>query len=486
MLFAGLAGYALAFCLPSLWARLTFTGILQHQEGQTIYILHRMMESVANLYVAPSIEAASLIYNPACYLYLWLLHPLLGDQIVHIRFASVVAPLGLSLMFIEIAGRRFMKVRRLGLLTGMIWLVVNPQFAWIDLARPDALFLLSIVVVWFALCLDDRWKAKQLMVGATIALAFSVKQHGALLAAAPLLLALADRRYLAGVAVAALGCGVVVLATWLAYGENYIDWAFREPASHPFSIADGLAMLQRVAVFMPFAFAAPLAVTAIRSDPHSAEKKLVVVALVTFAASLLSAGKDGGSYANYNLFVLIGSIAAARLLLDLATLNGARSQLVAAGLGLMVAWTIWSNESAGMRARVTPTALDAAAQAAFIDFSRRIAGEPWATTWPQADLWAGHQMKAPVQSRRAIDADPDDASLLESHRFEAIFLSDALDRWSINREVRRSYTWCFAIAEFFQLQTIAGRMFHPTDALAPSAEACLRLRDLAAITRRAA
>ena len=113
--------------------------------------------------------SGSVIYNPAYFFYLWALNPIVGLNVAAIRIASVVPPLLGSALLIEWMGRKKMQLTLLGVGWCIVSLALFPLVTWIDLARLEAMLFLSIVVLWFTLCIDDQRRGKFVAVGLAVA-----------------------------------------------------------------------------------------------------------------------------------------------------------------------------------------------------------------------------------------------------------------------------------------------------------------------------
>ncbi|MEX2169587.1 MAG: hypothetical protein WD851_09765 [Pirellulales bacterium] len=462
-----LGAYVVVFVLPVFYRRLTFPGVLEHQESMTIFLLHRMSQGVGNLYQMPSLHTGSVIYNPAYFFYLWALHPIIGDHAVPIRIASVVPPLLLCAVLIEIIGRKQMHLRWLGVAWAFVSLALYPLVTWIDLARLEAMLLLSIVLVWYTLCLDDNWRPKWVLVGLAVAFSFAVKQPGALFVAAPLMLAIVDRRYLISVATAIGGIAAFVAAMVLWFGEPYLYFAFTEPSRHPLSIGQAVEYLQDIVALAPLILFGPL-ITIIRGfDLGSSHGKLLLVSTLTFLISAMGAGKAGGSLTQYVIMLLVAAIPAAEWLrLGVRGFDRASTRFGIA-VCIVLAYSILITEVHDYGQRVRPRRLDREQQAALLEVVRSVPGETWVTTWTHIDLWAKHPVFAPLSPVGFSMAEKEIEDAIRSRRFSLIVISPAREKkLSIVDLVKSHYHFCFSMP----MRDFGSQLFLPTEVWARSAE----------------
>lgn len=456
--------YVILWILPIFYRRLMFSGVLEHQESMTIFLLHRMSDGVRNLYQMPSLESDGVIYNPAYYFYLWVLQPLLGFQSVPIRLASVLPPLIGSAVLIEIIGRKDLHVRWLSWAWAFLVLAVYPRVTWIDLARPEALLLFSIVLIWFAVCLSDARRLKFVFVGLAIAFSFAVKQPGALYTAVPLFLAIYDRRYLisAAVAVVTVGFFVAVMHYW--FGSAYLFWVYDQPASHPFSVSDAAARFWHLFVLAPIVVVGPILWLARGVGLNSPEGKYLIVAGVTFVVSMLGAGKLGGWYYQYVIFLCFTIIPAAeiirRALYSTDPANMRRCMIVFAAITYSIAILEWQ----GGRQWVKPGRGDRDQQAKVLEVVRSVPGETWVTTWPHIDLWAGHPVHASIMFMGEFPpATEETEQAIRSERF-ALILTSPENPNRFDALIKKHYHYCGSL----KMRIFGARMFLPVDVWAKS------------------
>jgi hypothetical protein len=460
--------YVIFWVLPIFYRRLMFPGVLEHQESMTIFLLHRMSESVKNLYQMPSLQSDGVIYNPAYYFYLWALQPLLGFQSTPIRLASVLPPLLGSVVLIEIVGRRYLQVRWLSWAWAFLVLVVYPRVTWIDLARPEALLLFSIVLIWFAICVSDAWRPKFVFVGLAVAFAFAVKQPGALYAVVPLLLAFSDRRYFisAAVAIVTIGLFVAVMHVW--FGPAYLYWVYDQPSSHPFSAGDAAARFWHLFVLAPIVVIGPLLWLVRGVSLNSPEGKYLMLAGVTFVVSMLGAGKLGGWYYQYVILLCFAIIPAAdivrRALYSTDPTNMRRCMIVFAAIIYSIAILEWQ----GGRQWVKPGQGDRDQQARLLEVVRSVPGETWITTWPHIDLWAGHPVHASIMFLGQHQPATEETELaIRSKRF-ALILTSAENPNQFDALIEEHYLYCGSL----RMRSLGARMFLPLDVWAKSKEEC--------------
>ncbi|MEX2167930.1 MAG: hypothetical protein WD851_01345 [Pirellulales bacterium] len=458
--------YVVLFVFRIVYARLTFPGILQHQESTTIYLVYRMAESLGNLYQMPALESESVIYNPAYYFYLWALHPLIGFQAAPIRIASVVPPLLLCAVAIEFIGRKYMQVRRLGWTWAFVVLAIYPLFTWIDLARLEAMLLLSIVLLWLTLCLDDRWRPKYVLVGLVVVFSYTVKQPGALFVAAPLALAIVNRRYLISVGIAAVGIAASTAAMIAWFDDPYIYWVFTQPASHPFRFIDASIYLRELVGITPIILFGPLLWLTRGFELKSAQGKFFVVAVITYLVSTLGAGKLGGWYTQYIILLLLAVIPAADLIRRGLHTHDWASMRFCAVIFVIIGYSIITIEACGDRRRVRPRVIDREQHAALMEVVRSAPGETWVTTWPHIDLWAGHPVKASLFFLDKYQpATNETEQAIRSRRFALILMSPEAPN-KFDALIQANYLHCGSLP----MRDFGARMFWPTEVWARSPE----------------
>lgn len=472
----GLATYACSRSLPLLFRRLMFPGVLEHQESYTVFLLHRMAESPGNLYDMPSLTTGSVIYNPAYYFYMWALRPLVGYNLAAIRIASVVPPLLACGVLVEIIGRRRMALRGLGLVWGCVTLTFYPAATWIDLARLEPLLLFSIVLVWFTLCMDDAWRPKFALVGLAVSFSFAVKQPGALLIAAPLVLSVLDRRYLISAAVALAAIAAFAGAMYLCYGESYIYWTITQPGTHNFFPRLAILRLGEIVRLAPILLIGPMFLVLRGCNVCSPEGKLLLVTAGTFVICVMGAGKVGGGSAQYIVILYLSAIGAAVVILkslSLADLGGLRFGLSSL---VVLAYSLAMIRATEQDRTGWPRREDRQQQAAVLDVVQSVDGESWVTTWPHIDLWAGNPPKnslvnlvagsGDVASQSEFDAPaPDCEGAIRDRRFALVITTHEFVP-PFQELLDRHYLYCGSLP----MRHFGHRLFPPTEVWARSHE----------------
>jgi hypothetical protein len=326
------------------------------------------------------------------------------------------------------------------------------------------MLLLSAVFFWFTLCLDSEWTPKYMLVGLAVVLSYAIKQPGALFVAAPLALALGERRYLYSVAVAICGMAALTAGMTAWFGEPYIYWAIRQPASHPFRFMDASIHLRELMGLTPIVLFGPLLWLAHGIEWSSARGKLMIVYALTFLISTLGAGKLGGWYTQYVIAVFLAVIPAADFIRrGLGTGDWSRMRFCAVVFAI-IAYSIVTIEACGDRHRVRPRSLDRAQHAALVEVVKSVPGDAWVTTWPHIELWAGDPVNSSLTFLDKYPAATEEAeNAIRTRRFSLIFTSPE-GPTQFDALIQTNYVHCGSLP----MRHFGARMFWPTEIWARS------------------
>ncbi len=214
-------------------ARMTYPFELEWIEAGMVESARRV--SVGQpLYAAPSLEYVAFNYTP---LYAVMSAPLVswfGPTFFPLRLLSFVASLAvLALIFLIVV--RETRSRLAGVVAaGLFAACYRAGGTWLDIARPDSLYLALLLGSIAVLAFDASPRRGPLCGGLLLALAFLTKQS-ALAVALPLFayFAIWDRKRLLGLALGFLGlAGGVTLAWDLASGGWFRYFAFAVASRH--------------------------------------------------------------------------------------------------------------------------------------------------------------------------------------------------------------------------------------------------------------
>jgi len=209
---------AAALLFPLLYAatalaRLSYPFELEWMEGGVLAGVQRLLHGQP-LYAAPSLDYIPFDYTP---LYLWvaaLPARLLGESFAALRLTSFAASLGVFALLASIVRREGGSAAAAFLAVGLFAATYRLAGAWLDVARPDTLFLLLVLAALRAYRMRDPARGGALA-GALFALAFLAKQTALLIALPVVLHALiAERRRfaaLAGAMLALIGGSTLLL-----------------------------------------------------------------------------------------------------------------------------------------------------------------------------------------------------------------------------------------------------------------------------------
>ena len=210
--------YPLAFLLVAL-ARLGHPFELEWMEGGTLDQVHRLVAG-RPMYVAPSLDFISFDYTPLYYWTAALAARVLGAGFTPLRLVSLLAALG-SLVILFVLARRETKSTAAGILAASLFAATyRLGGAWLDIGRPDSLYLLFVLGGFLAYRALAGARGAALA-GVLFAAGFLAKQT-ALVIALPLALhaLLADRRRFAAFAgtLAALVAGSTLVLDRATHG----------------------------------------------------------------------------------------------------------------------------------------------------------------------------------------------------------------------------------------------------------------------------
>lgn len=488
--------YAICKSLPIMFHRLLFNGVLEHAEPTSFYLsgmlrekypLYQYVKSSAALY------QTGTIYNPLYYLYLRMLPEGWISNLSVLRIMSFVPPFLLSGVFIESAMRRALNLKWVGFVWGIIFLALYPMYGWVDLSRPDAFFMFSMVLVLFCLSLEDRGYAKFFLVGISICICFLVKQPGLILVCIPLFLSVFERKYLISCAVSLVSIILSVIFLRLHYGAAYWDWAFSAPSHHPFSLSHGILVFAQYTGDVAISLAAPFIFLLQKRDVVGQSYRKVSPLFLMCGAALvlafISSGKEGGWIADFIIFMNMSTIIMSVLLCR--SLHGLQKNIIFSGIvvGLGILLSVSIIESRDMRHVIKAPKKDVG-QEKLEQIVQHIKGDVWTTTWPIVDYRAGKPVKSPLQqlcqawlSACSEVHDPGPGllnpamwSAVSEKKFEAILLPNNLFVSGLSSIVKNKYIYCFSLRDHNELRYYYGQMYWPSEVWVASQATCDDLR----------
>ncbi|MFT8440507.1 hypothetical protein [Acetobacter fabarum] len=477
--------------------RLAFNGVLEHSEATTFYFSGLLREKYP-LYQYTHSPAAfyqtSSIYNPLYYLYLRAFPEAWIANLSALRILSFVPPFLLSAVLVEASIRRILGLNWAGLLWSLLFLALYPMYAWIDLSRPDAIFMLSIISVLFTCSLKDSGFLKFILVGLSICVCFLVKQTGLLLIGIPLVMAVYERKYLISFA-AALGSIIlsVALLQW-TYGPAYWHWAFTIPRTDPYSLNQSILLVAQYTGDVVISLLAPFLLLSQKHLPNNRTLRDIAPLLLTcgaaFGLAFVSGGKCGGWIADFVIYMEISAIVLAILLRE--ALRSLHMNILLSGLAvsLGVLFSISILEARNMRHNLKP-ARNETDQIELVQMVHHIKGDVWTTTWPIIDYLAGKTIKSPLQiicqawfgvcntpsNIRADYLDPKIWNPITEKHVEAVFMPDNLSVPTLEAILKQKYIYCLSLKNHLKIKYFyGGQMFWPSEVWVASQTTCDDLR----------
>ncbi len=260
----------IALALVSLLALAAFVGVAFARIGHPYeleWIEGGMRETVRRvlagqpLYVAPSIEYVPFLYPPLYFHASALFARVMGEGFEALRAVSLVASLASLVLIARLASRGGFGAATGLIAAGLFAAAYAKGGAWLDLGRVDALFLALTLGAIAVLAGARTGFTRGAMAGALFGVAYLTKQPAALIAVPfAALLALEDRRGLAGFAVAFAGVAFGIhLAIDRASGGWYSFYALELPRAHPIEPA-AVAGFWLNDLIAPFAIAIAFAI----------------------------------------------------------------------------------------------------------------------------------------------------------------------------------------------------------------------------------
>lgn len=488
---AGITGYAVFLALPALVARLVFLGVLDVAESATHFLTVISRELPLYSYISPSDEltTTSTIYNPLYYLVLRALPASWLADFSSLRIVSSLPALLVSAILIEAGSRDRFNLRYVGVIWIVIQLALYPVYAWIDLARAEAMFVCAFAFLYFALCRADDSLFKFPLVGLSIVIAFAIKQPAVALTGIPICLILFERRYWISTVVAIGGMIAFVGAMLAVYGPSYVDWAFRRPAGDPFSFGHSIKILVQYYRELGIGLAAPFVLLFLQWLSQRRIKSIAPLFLLcaaTFVVAFIPAGKQGGWVTNYVIFTMVSGIAMALILRSAlrpsSALHLAGGFIVAGGLISAVAHA----EKLGQRDTITPRAVDFAARAELQQIVESVVGDVWITTWPAVGQRTGRPTRIPIGQLCAIaircteagpaiplSGDPGPAwAPVADRQIAMIALPVNVVVDPVTALVQRGYLRCFSLRDRHELRHLYGQPYWPSEIWTASGDVC--------------
>lgn len=346
---------------------------LTYFEGSTIEVTARLVDGLP-LYGPPSPEFVSWPYPP---MYFWLTgaaSDVFGLSLPTMRWVSFTASLVVLALMAAIVWRVTSSRVAALLGAGLYAATYRVAGAWADTARIDSVFLAWLLGSVLVAMRARTWRGG-IAVGLLVVAAFLTKQN-AILAAAPVLIALLIRRRAVGVSAAAtavVGCAATVVIGDLVTDGWYSPYVVFQLLGHPLA-PQWLLGFWFVDVLLPFALVAVAGTwLAIRHRESLRIPRISTIgdqSLIVFAAimGLLLAGLAGrlheGGTTNVAMPTHVAMAIALAIGLHAATSSGVLSDvegwvLGCVVIGQMIVLMFW-------RTGLVPTIADRAAGDAFI------------------------------------------------------------------------------------------------------------------------
>jgi hypothetical protein len=463
--------------------RMSYPFDLEWLEGGMLAEVRRVLHSQP-LYAAPSPGYVPFDYTPLYFLVAALPARVMGEGLAALRLTSFVASLGVLAFIALIVRREGGSAAAAGLAAGLFAATYRLSGAWLDLARPDALFL-ALVLAGLWACRSPAGGrptvAGAAIAGALFALAFLTKQTALVIAIpAAIQIGLADRRRgfaFALTLVALVGASTLLLDR--ASGGWYRYYVFGVALGH--GIDRSLALrFWRDDLLRPLAIAALVGASVfVRPDRVAAGGRGPLAAL---AAGMLGSAwwlrLYRGSYDN----ALLTSCAAVAILCALgwdalraagpaedARARRGTGRLL--GIALLAQFALLAYDPLAQ----LPTDADRAAGERLVANLRRAPGDVLVPCHPEITVLAGHaphfhevaltdvvsRGTGPVETGLAGELD----EALRAHRWAAVVLDNRDWLWA---EVNAGYRPAWpALESGATLWTRTGMLTRPDSVLVP-------------------
>jgi 4-amino-4-deoxy-L-arabinose transferase-like glycosyltransferase len=427
-----LAGAALGYVglyLVVAVARIGYPFELEWMEGAVANHVLRILNHQP-LYAAPSLEFAPFIYAPLYFFVAAGAARVLGFSLFSLRLVSFAASLAcLALIYFMV--RRETRSRLYGLVAvGLFAATYRATGAWLDIARPDSLFL-ALLLAGLYLARFGSSFLELAGSGLLFALAFHTKQTALLVALPVMVASLAARR---GRSLALVGAfllfslGAVPLLNSAFHGW-YSYYVYNLPSHQPVLPRIAATFWGRVLLTMPVALAltAGLALRRIRVDPGTRLFYLLAgsgLAVAAWAGRVHRGGYINALLPAYAGLAILGTLSAWVLVRD------ARVKLLPAAvyIGLLLQLgRLWYNP-----VEQIPTRQDERAGKDLVATIARCPGEVFMPQHGYLPELAGKRSFAHEMGVcDLLDAGPDDVGYrllseldeaVRRHRFSVIFL----------------------------------------------------------------
>ena len=195
LLFIGLAGLRLGYPFELEWI-----------EGAAVDALRRILAG-HSLYGPPDIHFVPLVYNPVYFYVSAALMKVIGVGFVAPRLISIISGLGSLLLLMLIVRLETPSGVAGGLAAGFYAASFHVTGAWLDLAKPDSLFLFLALAAFYVQRRSVSWRGL-VVSGALYVLAFYTKQNALpiiLITLAATLVASAGQSWPQAITIASLG-----------------------------------------------------------------------------------------------------------------------------------------------------------------------------------------------------------------------------------------------------------------------------------------
>jgi hypothetical protein len=166
--------YTLVYLVSS-FARIIYPFAILNVEGASFQVLHAITIGYP-LYGEPNIHYISIVYTPLYFLLSYLLSLITGSGYLPLRLLSFISSLGISIVIYSFV-KKETNSTFLSLSSAFFYMLIYPLTgSWLDLAKPDSLMLLVLLISLYVIRFKDGlWSS--FLAGLLLAIAYMVKQQ---------------------------------------------------------------------------------------------------------------------------------------------------------------------------------------------------------------------------------------------------------------------------------------------------------------------
>jgi hypothetical protein len=166
--------FVLSYIITSI-IRIMYPYAISNVEGVSYQALYALTNGYS-LYGEPNIHYISIVYTPLYYILSFMISLITGFGYIPLRLLSFLSSIGIYLLILLFVHKET-RDKYLSFITASFYLLIYPLFgSWLDLAKPDTLMLLFLLISFYIIRYSNNY-ILLILSGLLIATAYFTKQE---------------------------------------------------------------------------------------------------------------------------------------------------------------------------------------------------------------------------------------------------------------------------------------------------------------------